>query len=159
MGDHAPADFQPADIRLHGRHDTGRLVAGDMRQGGQAGQPVRDVQVGAADAAGARLHQDFVRPDHRLRHALDLKRPATFFVYGCFQIESVPEPVRDEDEVLVQTHTCGICSTDLHIPDGLACPPCRISPATSRRVSCRRGGECPRAGSRHGRGPPFVPLE
>ena len=40
-----------------------------------------------------------------------------------FQIESVPEPVIGPDEVLVQTRTCGICRTDLHIQDGLAYVP------------------------------------
>ena len=40
-----------------------------------------------------------------------------------FQIESVPEPAIGPDEVLVQTRTCGICRTDLHIQDGLAYVP------------------------------------
>jgi D-arabinose 1-dehydrogenase-like Zn-dependent alcohol dehydrogenase len=35
-------------------------------------------------------------------------------------IEDVPEPVLDPDEVLIETRTCGICRTDLHIQDGLA---------------------------------------
>ena len=40
-----------------------------------------------------------------------------------FQIESVPDPAIGPDEVLVQTRTCGICRTDLHIQDGLAYVP------------------------------------
>ena len=77
-----------------------------------------------------------------------------------FQIESVPEPVIGPDEVLVQTRTCGICRTDLHIPDGLACLPALphiagheppgVVPAVEANV---RGLEVGR------RGPPFVPLE
>ena len=52
-----------------------------------------------------------------------------------FQIESVPEPVIGPDEVLVQTRTCGICRTDLHIQDGLAyVPACRTYQAMSRRA-------------------------
>jgi propanol-preferring alcohol dehydrogenase len=38
-------------------------------------------------------------------------------------IESVPDPVIGPDEVLVETHTCGICRTDLHIQDGVAYVP------------------------------------
>ena len=37
-----------------------------------------------------------------------------------FQIEDVPVPTIAPDEVLVETRTCGICRTDLHIQDGLA---------------------------------------
>ena len=35
-------------------------------------------------------------------------------------VEEVPEPKIGPDEVLVETRTCGICRTDLHILDGLA---------------------------------------
>ncbi len=38
-------------------------------------------------------------------------------------IEEVADPVFASDEVLVQTRTCGICRTDLHIQDGLAYVP------------------------------------
>src|SRR5207248_1008358 len=38
-------------------------------------------------------------------------------------IEEVPLPQLGSGEVLVQTHTCGICRTDLHIQDGLAYVP------------------------------------
>jgi propanol-preferring alcohol dehydrogenase len=38
-------------------------------------------------------------------------------------VEDVPEPVLAPDEVLVETRTCGICRTDLHIQDGLAYVP------------------------------------
>lgn len=38
-------------------------------------------------------------------------------------IEDVPEPNLGPDEVLIETHTCGICRTDLHIQDGLAYVP------------------------------------
>jgi propanol-preferring alcohol dehydrogenase len=38
-------------------------------------------------------------------------------------IEEVPIPALAPDEVLVETHTCGICRTDLHIQDGLAYVP------------------------------------
>src|SRR5436190_2186947 len=38
-------------------------------------------------------------------------------------IEDVLEPVLAPDEVLIQTRTCGICRTDLHIQDGLAYVP------------------------------------
>lgn len=38
-------------------------------------------------------------------------------------IEDVPLPVPGPDEVLVETRTCGICRTDLHIQDGLAYVP------------------------------------
>ena len=37
-----------------------------------------------------------------------------------FRIEEVPVPKIGPDEVLVETRTCGICRTDLHIQDGLA---------------------------------------
>jgi propanol-preferring alcohol dehydrogenase len=40
-----------------------------------------------------------------------------------FRIEDVPMPRVGPDEVLVQTRTCGICRTDLHIQDGLAYVP------------------------------------
>ncbi|MFH1009163.1 MAG: alcohol dehydrogenase catalytic domain-containing protein [Candidatus Latescibacterota bacterium] len=39
------------------------------------------------------------------------------------QVEEIPEPEVGPDEVLVRTHTCGICRTDLHIQDGLAYVP------------------------------------
>ncbi len=35
-------------------------------------------------------------------------------------IEDVPVPEVGPDDVLIETHTCGICRTDLHIQDGLA---------------------------------------
>jgi propanol-preferring alcohol dehydrogenase len=38
-------------------------------------------------------------------------------------VEDVPEPVLGPDEVLVETRTCGICRTDMHIQDGLAYVP------------------------------------
>jgi len=38
-------------------------------------------------------------------------------------IEEMPVPEIGPDEVLVQTHTCGVCRTDLHIQDGLAYVP------------------------------------
>jgi propanol-preferring alcohol dehydrogenase len=37
-----------------------------------------------------------------------------------FQMEDVPVPQPGPDEVLVETCTCGICRTDIHIQDGLA---------------------------------------
>ena len=37
-----------------------------------------------------------------------------------FAIEEVPRPTIDRDEVVIETHTCGICRTDVHIQDGLA---------------------------------------
>ncbi len=82
--DHPLADLQSADVRSHGRHDPGRLMAGDVRQRRHVGQPVLDVQVGAADAAGAGPDQDLIRPDRRFRQAFDLKRLAEFLEYGCF---------------------------------------------------------------------------
>ncbi len=39
------------------------------------------------------------------------------------EIRDVPTPSIGPDEVLVETHTCGICRTDLHIQDGLAYVP------------------------------------
>ena len=39
------------------------------------------------------------------------------------RIESIPVPQIGPDEVLVQTHTCGICRTDIHLQDGLAYVP------------------------------------
>jgi propanol-preferring alcohol dehydrogenase len=38
-------------------------------------------------------------------------------------LEQVPVPEIAADEVLVHTHSCGICRTDLHIQDGLAYVP------------------------------------
>jgi D-arabinose 1-dehydrogenase-like Zn-dependent alcohol dehydrogenase len=35
----------------------------------------------------------------------------------------IPRPEVGPDEVLVETHTCGICRTDLHLQDGLAYVP------------------------------------
>ncbi len=40
-----------------------------------------------------------------------------------FTVEEVPRPQMGADEVLVQTRTCGICRTDLHIQEGLAYVP------------------------------------
>jgi len=37
-----------------------------------------------------------------------------------FRFEDVPLPQLEPDEVLVETRTCGICRTDIHIQDGLA---------------------------------------
>ena len=41
----------------------------------------------------------------------------------AFEIVDVPEPEIAPDEVLIETHTCGICRTDIHILDGLAYVP------------------------------------
>jgi propanol-preferring alcohol dehydrogenase len=38
-------------------------------------------------------------------------------------VEEVPDPMLAADEVLVETRTCGICRTDLHIQEGLAYVP------------------------------------
>ncbi|HWB14504.1 MAG TPA: alcohol dehydrogenase catalytic domain-containing protein [Pirellulales bacterium] len=38
-------------------------------------------------------------------------------------VEEVAEPALEPDEVLVETRTCGICRTDLHIQEGLAYVP------------------------------------
>jgi 2-desacetyl-2-hydroxyethyl bacteriochlorophyllide A dehydrogenase len=38
-------------------------------------------------------------------------------------IEDVPRPDVGPDDVLVETHACGICRTDLHLQDGLAYVP------------------------------------
>jgi propanol-preferring alcohol dehydrogenase len=38
-------------------------------------------------------------------------------------IEGIPVPQIGPDEVLVETHSCGICRTDIHIQDGLAYVP------------------------------------
>ena len=38
---------------------------------------------------------------------------------GLLQIDEMPTPKISDDEVLVQTRTCGICRTDLHKIDGL----------------------------------------
>jgi D-arabinose 1-dehydrogenase-like Zn-dependent alcohol dehydrogenase len=40
-----------------------------------------------------------------------------------FTVQEVPRPTIGPDEVLVETRTCGICRTDLHIQDGLAYVP------------------------------------
>ncbi|MEX0679178.1 MAG: alcohol dehydrogenase catalytic domain-containing protein [Pirellulales bacterium] len=45
----------------------------------------------------------------------ELKRPLT--------IREVPLPEVGADDVLVETHACGICRTDLHLQDGLAYVP------------------------------------
>jgi D-arabinose 1-dehydrogenase-like Zn-dependent alcohol dehydrogenase len=39
------------------------------------------------------------------------------------KIRDVPTPVIGPDEVLIETRTCGICRTDVHIQDGLAYVP------------------------------------
>ncbi|MEO2046852.1 MAG: alcohol dehydrogenase catalytic domain-containing protein [Pirellulales bacterium] len=39
------------------------------------------------------------------------------------EIREVPRPVIGPEEVLIETHTCGICRTDVHIQDGLAYVP------------------------------------
>jgi D-arabinose 1-dehydrogenase-like Zn-dependent alcohol dehydrogenase len=39
------------------------------------------------------------------------------------EITDVPRPQISPDEVLVETHSCGICRTDIHIQDGLAYVP------------------------------------
>jgi propanol-preferring alcohol dehydrogenase len=44
-----------------------------------------------------------------------LKRP--------LEIRDVPRPEVGENDVLVETHACGICRTDLHLQDGLAYVP------------------------------------
>src|SRR4029077_19438709 len=38
-------------------------------------------------------------------------------------IQDVPVPEIGPDEVLIETHACGVCRTDLHIQDGLAYVP------------------------------------
>lgn len=38
-------------------------------------------------------------------------------------VEEMPIPRIGPDEVLIETHTCGICRTDIHILDGLAYVP------------------------------------
>jgi propanol-preferring alcohol dehydrogenase len=40
-----------------------------------------------------------------------------------FAVENVPDPGIGPGEVLIETRTCGICRTDLHIQDGLAYVP------------------------------------
>ncbi len=40
-----------------------------------------------------------------------------------FEITDVPVPRIESDEVLIETRTCGICRTDIHIQDGLAYVP------------------------------------
>lgn len=39
------------------------------------------------------------------------------------EIADVPRPSLGPDEVLIETHSCGICRTDIHIQDGLAYVP------------------------------------
>lgn len=39
------------------------------------------------------------------------------------EIRNVPQPEVGPDDVLVETHACGICRTDLHLQDGLAYVP------------------------------------
>jgi D-arabinose 1-dehydrogenase-like Zn-dependent alcohol dehydrogenase len=45
----------------------------------------------------------------------ELRKPLT--------VTGVEDPEIDKDEVLIETHFCGICRTDLHIQDGLAYVP------------------------------------
>ena len=40
-----------------------------------------------------------------------------------FTVQEVPNPTIGPDDVLVETRTCGICRTDLHIQEGLAYVP------------------------------------
>lgn len=40
-----------------------------------------------------------------------------------FEVADLPQPQIGPDEVLIETRTCGICRTDLHIQDGLAYVP------------------------------------
>ena len=40
-----------------------------------------------------------------------------------FRIEDVPVPEIGAEDVLIETRSCGICRTDLHIQDGLAYVP------------------------------------
>ena len=40
-----------------------------------------------------------------------------------FKIADLPPPCPGPGEALIETHTCGICRTDLHIQDGLAYTP------------------------------------
>ncbi len=44
-------------------------------------------------------------------------------LHAPLAVLEVPEPQLGDDEVLVRTHSCGICRTDLHIQDGLAYVP------------------------------------
>jgi D-arabinose 1-dehydrogenase-like Zn-dependent alcohol dehydrogenase len=39
------------------------------------------------------------------------------------EIAEIPRPQIGPDDVLIETHTCGICRTDIHIQDGLAYVP------------------------------------
>jgi len=50
-----------------------------------------------------------------------------------FVLEDVPMPEIRPDEVLVETRTCGICRTDLHIQDGFAATAFIAAPAGTRR--------------------------
>ncbi len=49
-----------------------------------------------------------------------MKAAALHRIGAPLRIENVPEPRLGPEEVLIETRTCGICRTDLHIQDGLA---------------------------------------
>ncbi|MBM3845431.1 MAG: zinc-binding dehydrogenase [Verrucomicrobia bacterium] len=57
------------------------------------------------------------------RWEFEMKAAVLHAIRTPFRIEEVPVPTLGPDDVLVETHTCGICRTDLHIQDGLAYVP------------------------------------
>ena len=58
-----------------------------------------------------------------------MKAAVLYEINKPFQIEDVPTPEPGPGEVLIETRTCGICRTDIHIQDGLA-----YVPATNQAV-------------------------
>ena len=49
-----------------------------------------------------------------------MKAAVLYEIGNPLRIEEVPTPKIGPDEVLVETRSCGICRTDLHVYDGLA---------------------------------------
>ena len=56
-------------------------------------------------------------------HGVGMKAAVLREIGKPFVIERVPRPEIEPSEVLIETRTCGICRTDIHMQDGLAYVP------------------------------------
>ena len=80
------ADFYTADVRADALHDPGGLVPRHVRQAWDVREPVLEVQVRTADAAGKGSHEYVVAADLGDRHVADRKRLAKFAQDGGIHV-------------------------------------------------------------------------
>ena len=82
----AIADLDADDLIADINDRAAELVPDDDRVAGRRELAIDDVDIGAADAAGADLDDDVLRPGHRLRHILNPDH-AGLFDYDRFHDE------------------------------------------------------------------------